>query len=299
MSALISSFSSSTNKSTTGRSRRDPRVPPSWMRGGIGALETASPEAAGRALAHLFFRTTRLPEREANAKVMGLASRGSLRFEGESVAVWSWGRGPAVLLAHGWNGRASQLSGFVEPLLRRDRRVVAFDHVGHGESTGNETNLLQMARATRAVADYAGGVDGLVAHSLGAASSLFAHTEGLAVQRAALIASPISPEPWLGYMAKIFGVGEKTVAVTRERIERRVGARMDELYLPDYASDVDARILLVHDRDDHEVAIRTSETLHAALPGSEIVRTEGLGHNRILRTPEVLERVAEFVTAAS
>jgi len=38
---------------------------------------------------------------------------------GRRIEMWKWGRGPAVLLAHGWGGRGAQLGAFVDPLVAR------------------------------------------------------------------------------------------------------------------------------------------------------------------------------------
>ncbi len=41
-----------------------------------------------------------------------------LPYEKGWLSLWSWGEGPAVLLLHGWGGRAVHLREFVEPLLQ-------------------------------------------------------------------------------------------------------------------------------------------------------------------------------------
>ncbi|MEO3434886.1 alpha/beta fold hydrolase [Inquilinus sp. CAU 1745] len=86
------------------------------------------------------------------------------------LAVWSWGRGPVLLLLHGPGGGAGDLAPLVDPLVATGYRVVAPDLPGHGDSDGDPhdsadavaviTRLVGPIRAT------AGMADGLVDYRL-------------------------------------------------------------------------------------------------------------------------------------
>src|SRR5918999_654246 len=84
------------------------------------------PAAAG-ALVERFAR----PLRPLPARVPTVPGADARPFQVTSgrytLAAWTWGDGPLVLLAHGWNGDAAQLAGFVPPLLEAGFGVVAFD----------------------------------------------------------------------------------------------------------------------------------------------------------------------------
>lgn len=290
----------SVKKSTTDRVYRPRRGPRrveaaglTLLRGGVGVLQAVAPEATARAVAPLFFRTRRRPGR--SVAIMESAARGELRFGEDRLATYAWGCGPTVLLAHGWNGRATQLAPLVEPLLSSGLRVLAFDHVGHGESTGRATSLPQMARATAAVAAASGGVYAIVGHSMGAAASVVAMHEGLDASRLALIASPSTPLPWLDVFRARLGLNDAAFGSARRRIEEKAGRPLEELVLTDLAPDLDARALIVHDRSDRQVPVASAQAIHAAWPGSRLLLTEGLGHNRLLRAPSIIEEVRRFV----
>lgn len=294
------------NKSTTVRlitespsgkqaKRKRPSVP-RWVRGGVGAIQTFAPELVGEGAARLFFRTQRLPERREDALVMARGAKLSVPFEGEELRAWSWGTGPTVVLSHGWNGRASQLAPFVAPLGELGLRVVAFDHVGHGESSGSASNIAQMARATAAVVEASGGASGLVAHSLGAAAATLAASEGLEVDRIVLVSPPIAPEPWFDELVRQLGLDAPAAAIAKRRVEERVGRRMADLYGPDLARGLSTPALIVHDRDDREVPIACGELLHHAWRGSRLLVTAGLGHRRILASSDVHGSVGRFIT---
>lgn len=56
-----------------------------------------------------------------------------------------------------------------------------------------------------------------------------------------------------------------------------------------------ARTLVVHDRADKEVPYADGARVAEAWPTAELVTTEGLGHQRILRDPGVVEQVVAFL----
>jgi pimeloyl-ACP methyl ester carboxylesterase len=53
--------------------------------------------------------------------------------------------------------------------------------------------------------------------------------------------------------------------------------------------------LIIHDRDDRDVPWQEGEAVARAWPHARFLRTEGLGHRRILRDPEVIDRVLRFL----
>ena len=87
--------------------------------------------------------------------------------EGE-VALQRVGAHPAVLLLHGWEGQASDLAAFPQPLLDKGFGVLALHLPAHGESAGQQTSIPQSARALRAVGEALGPLHAVIAHSIGA-----------------------------------------------------------------------------------------------------------------------------------
>src|SRR4051812_35581367 len=87
------------------------------LRAALRGAELVAPFAAERVGAEIFARPRR-GKRVAPPAVAGRAAeRHTIASGAYSIAAWSWGEGPTVLLVHGWEGRAAQLVPFVEPLL--------------------------------------------------------------------------------------------------------------------------------------------------------------------------------------
>jgi pimeloyl-ACP methyl ester carboxylesterase len=227
------------------------------------------------------------------------------RFEvpvdGRPVVGRVWGEGEPVYLLHGWGGSAWQLGAFVAPLLRAGYRVVAFDAPSHGESAPGPggprgSNLLEFAAALRAVVDAFGPPRAVVSHSLGCSATAYALRDGLAADRVVFLAPMADPRPYTHQFARRLGFGERVRARMVERIERRVGVPMSTFDLPAMARQMTPPpLLVVHDRDDREIGWSGGRDVSRAWPAARLLLTSGLGHRRILRDPEVVAQVVEFV----
>ena len=76
------------------------------------------------------------------------------------LAATAWGKGPTVLLAHGWESRGTHWGAFVPPLVEAGFRAVAVDAPAHGDSPGRRANVLQYGLSLVEVgADRAAGGD--------------------------------------------------------------------------------------------------------------------------------------------
>ena len=53
--------------------------------------------------------------------------------------------------------------------------------------------------------------------------------------------------------------------------------------------------LIVHDRGDRDVPVAHAERLQHSWPDARLMLTEGLGHRRILRDPEVIAAAVDFL----
>src|SRR3954466_1347051 len=138
------------------------------------ATALVAPDLAG-AWAERLFPPPPRPRVEESALDLIDARARFVSHKARSIATWEWGwksrSAPAVLLAHGWGGHAAQMRGFVFKLLASGYRVIGFDPAAHGISEGRLTSLVDFADVLAAVAVAHGPLQGIVAHSLGAAAT--------------------------------------------------------------------------------------------------------------------------------
>jgi pimeloyl-ACP methyl ester carboxylesterase len=262
-------------------------------------MSAVAPSLAAR-LAERWFLTPprhRRPARELD--LIAAACARPVRVGPDAhVETWRWGQGPAVLLVHGWGGRGSQLGALVPPLLAQGFSAVTFDAPGHGFSPQRRVTIPAMVAALRAVAGEHGPIAGLIAHSVGAVVAARALYEGLAASGGAVFVAP--PADLAGPAASFTGALGFSRAVRDEmqrRIERRAGMPWSAFSMATLAPALAVPLLTIHDRDDAEVPWQHGRAVAALWPGAELAITEGLGHRRILRDPEVVARAVAFVAA--
>jgi len=272
-------------------------VPP-VVRAAFAALGFVAPGAAAALFERVFF-TPPLPRRSSGEPILASARRVAVSLEGRPVAAWQWGAGPAILLVHGWGGQAAQLSAVVAPLLAAGYSVVGFDGPGHGRSGRMKSSVVQLARAIRAVSDEVGGVTGVVAHSLGAAATALAMRDGLDPRRVVFLAPVADPISWIPAAAASFGLGPRVMARVQARTEKRLRFQWDGIRVPELAAHFDAALLVIHDRDDPDVPVRNGVEITEGWAGSQLTVTTGLGHNRLLRHPDVVSRTVAFLATTS
>jgi len=264
------------------------------LRAAFAVGQVAAPALAARAAEQLFFR----PPRRRPSRV-GLPAGGRRVPAGAPsgpLAVWSWGHGPAVYLLHGWGGRAEQLAGFVGPLVNAGFRVVALDAPGHGRSAGRLSSAPEFARALVSVAERCGAPHGFVAHSLGAAAVAIALRNGVPARRLVFIGAPLQPLAWVDAFARRLGLEAAVLDRMRKLSERRLAFDWDDLVVAPPPAVPAPPLLVVHDRDDREVASDDGAAIAATWPGARLHTTTGLGHHRVLRDPAVVAVAAAFLS---
>jgi len=298
-----------TQKSTNGRSIPSPRpTPVNWARLRFQLLGWVAPKVALERAIERFLsppsprapsaKMPQFPGLSSDAFRVKVATALGGIAETTDLDVAVWGRGPAVYLLHGWGGRASQWSSFVEPLARAGLTVVAFDAPGHGASPAPRTSIPHFSAALAAVVDSVGPARAIVGHSMGGAAAALSLARGLSAERIALLGSPADPaEIFAGFLARL-GLPRHLHSAIWEKFEAEYGFDSSELTVrpPEHAPATPA--LVVHDRDDREVPYASADRIMRAWPAATLVTTTGLGHRRLLRDADVIRKVVAFAAGA-
>ena len=240
------------------------------------------------------------PEREKASYANARHTR--IVFAKQTLKVLEWGHGPTVLLVHCWGGRATQLCDFVDVLVSQGLRVVSFDGPAHGESDGKRTDMFEFPQALATVAKSVAPLQGVIAHSFGAAMTLLAFSDlGLHAKRLVLISSFKSCDWFVNAFGEFFRTSPRVLQQMRNNFDVRRGepVKWAELSMIEIISRVKEPILLVHDRSDTEIPFSHAVLLQKASNGAELLATDGLGHRRIVRDMSVIRQSVQFVSAGA
>lgn len=263
---------------------------------------------AAAALLPVFMRVgRRMPLRDDDRATMWRAARSKvevpgIRGAGAEAVVYEWGHGPrTVVLAHGWQGRASQWATLVRDLVFEGYRVVAFDAPAHGESPGRRTYLIDWMDVLRRLQDRYGRFHAVVGHSFGALGVLLAVSEGVETERVVTVAAPAGADSLLREFQTAMRLDDATAAALRERFawkyfpgERQPLARLSAVRHPLPAS---TDLLVAHDRDDRRIPHSEAARIVDVNPDAQALSTTGLGHSRILAADAFLDATIEFLTS--
>ena len=259
-----------------------------------------SARIAGRFASHLWFTPWPVPvsERARAKQEAWLAASEPMTFDvgTHRVAGYVAGRGPTVLMLHGWGERAAFLGAFFAPLAGAGYRVVGIDLPGHGATSKGRTDIFEASRVVRSVADQLGGIDAVVAHSMGGYVATTALAEGLRANGVVLLAPASDVNHVMAKFEALFSLPSRAMTGLRADIERRWGRGVwKRLDARARAPRFSARALIVHDREDPQIDVSESLALAEAWPNARTLITEGLGHDRATRDPKVIAAARDFL----
>jgi pimeloyl-ACP methyl ester carboxylesterase len=271
-------------------------APPLWvLRTAFRAVGAVAPGVAARWAETIFCRPPRYDSRPAEEAFLATGTRTTVRSAELDLAVWRWGEGPIVLLAHGWGGRAGRFSSIARALAAEGFGVVLFDAPAHGDSLGSQASLPEFARALLDVARTLGPIHALVGHSLGGAAVSLAMSEGLSATRVVLLAPPADVFIFSNTFAEHLRIPDRVRILMHLNLQHRLQFSWEGLHLLTLARKISAPMLLFHDQDDRDVPYAHALEIAGAWAGAELVTTSGLGHRAILRDPDVVGRTVQFI----
>lgn len=256
-------------------------------------LGTLSPAYAARQARDLFLTPKRYPIKQWEEE---MEQRGQRIEAGNGLSAISWGQSERkILIAHGWESRATQMSGFVDVLLEKGFEVIALDGPAHGHSNGSWANPYLFAQAVAHAYKKLGPFEGVIGHSMGGNAVATAISEGMECSKVVLISSPSSIDNVLNRFANFIGLpdsaGRKFIAM----VEDKVGKSTHHLNTASNISKGSIKGLIIHDRSDVEIPYEEALEINRYWVNASLFSTEGFGHRAIVRQPIVWEKAANFL----
>lgn len=279
---------------------RGSRKPPLAERLQILAVQSAfrvgslvAPERVADQALKFFMTPTRIPRPGWETELVKSARR--LEFKSGLIG-YAWGRGPRVLLVHGWDGRGTQMGRIATAIADAGYEAICLDLPGHGESPGKLVHVPMVAEALRKTGGELGLLHAVVGHSFGAGTSLYAIIHGFEVGRVVYISGSSRFDTlfdrYCGWV-KVWGRARERFD---EKLRTLVGVDPYTAYPAVWATKVDLPALIIHDRSDDECPFAEGEEMHRHWVGSRFFPTSGLGHRRILKAKEVIAETVAFLS---
>jgi pimeloyl-ACP methyl ester carboxylesterase len=253
-----------------------------------------SPSLAGRWAANLF-TTPKYIERPGWEKELIAKGRPFVLKNG--LHAWSWGQreNPKILLVHGWQGRGTQLGKLIDPLIAKGFQVIALDGPAHGDSPGKKTNVKFFADALMEVDREIGPFYAFVAHSFGAGATAIALSSGLKLQKVILVASPADLRWVRDDYCRLMNLSPGVGQAFQDRLEKWAGIKIKDVDIAKMGTNIEIPALIVHDPEDKEIAFHNAEIIAEHWKTARLLVLHGVGHRRILKSPEFIKAAVEFL----
>jgi pimeloyl-ACP methyl ester carboxylesterase len=208
---------------------------------------------------------------------------------------------PKILLAHGWESRGTALRMYVRPLLEKGFKVIAFDALAHGDSTGSRNNLPTNGSTIVALVQHYGGFHAAIGHSFGCSSLIYAQAfldKTIDFQRLVFLAVPYKTRRIMEGFFKFLQIPPKVAAAFLQHVHDLTGRSVDDMDVARLSppSVKVGKLLLVHDQKDDVTGIDAAESIVETWENAQLLVTTGFGHFRMVKNPDVIRRVVDFIT---
>ena len=271
---------------------------PTWIRFGVWLSQQLSTSLATQLALYLFFRPQRFkrPVREQVMHEHALQTSCYVPEIDKVIQVFRFaGKGPKVLLLHGWSGRGTQLFAFADELRKSNAEVVTFDMPAHGQSLGNKTNIVELVACIKEVHAKYGPFDHAIAHSMGSMALLRALRDGILMKSVAIIGSGDKIRNVFYRFSEQLQFSDKVTEQMIQAVEKKFGMNLESYSSSMSLEHLEMPLLIVHDKDDKETPFVYSKDLHEIANNSELLLTSGLGHHRILRDSKTVQHIVQFI----
>ena len=214
----------------------------------------------------------------------------------KEIVVYEYGKSDKkILLVHGWSGRGTQLVKIADELLKNGFMTISFDAPAHGKSKGNSSIMIEFIASILEIEKQYGPFEFAVGHSLGGMSVLNAIKQNHKIKKAVIIGSgDIIQDIIDDFIHKLQLKPEYGIKL-RNHFEAKFSGKMDDYSAYKAAKKTEIPVLIIHDKDDHDVSVKAAYNIQKHLKNSEIMITESLGHRKILGNDDVIKKIIEFL----
>lgn len=210
---------------------------------------------------------------------------------------WNTFSNKKVLILHGFESSVINFDRYINPLIRKDYCVLAFDAPAHGRSTGKEINVLIYKEFINFINKEYGPIKNFIAHSLGglALSLTIEDWEHDPSYKIIYIAPAVETRTAIDSFFSFLHLDEEVRREFDKVIQQRGGYPPAWYSITRAAKHIKATVLFFQDKDDDMTPLAdVYPIIEANHPNFKFILTEGLGHRRIYRDNKVAKAIIDF-----
>lgn len=244
-----------------------------------------------------FFTPNRYPVSEQEKKLLKHSMAFEIIVHQKTVKCWKWGKGPYIILTHGWNGHGSQFIYIIKRLISHGYSVVTFDGPAHGQSEGTHSSYFQMTDAVRSLIHYirSENILGFIGHSFGASAIINAISKENITKKNILLAPALNIKKILENTFIYYGISIDILYKLIGEYEQIYGYKLKEDNPVHLLKSIRQELLIIHDTDDTITPYIDSKDISGTYKNIRLKTTNGLGHKHILIDPMVIELILDYL----
>lgn len=236
------------------------------------------------------------PEREKYMLKSAQKKRLKVEEISKEIQILSYGYSKKkVLLVHGWAGRSTQLFAFADKLLEKGYMVISFDGPAHGKSTGRRTMMPEFLATVQKIHETYGPFEAAVGHSFGGMCLYNAASTFLDVKTFVAVGAGDKVSDIIQNFSRNLSLKKSSGGKMQQQLEKKWQLKVDDFASHQVAKQIDIPVLLVHDTNDGDVPVSCAYNIRQNLKNGSLLITNGLGHTKILRNKEIVNKSIEFI----
>lgn len=203
-----------------------------------------------------------------------------------------------VLIAHGYASYAYKFEHYITPLLKMGYRVLAFDAPAHGQSEGKHIHVVVYQEAIQQIMQQAGPVHHFIGHSLGALTlSMIAEQVDQSDKRKfVLIAPATKTTTTFANFFKMMHLNEVTIAAFLNDVSSKTHHKVEYFAADRALANYKGQVLWVHDEKDMVCPFEDIIEFKENAPSNiNFLITNGLGHNKVYKSANVMDQIMAFL----
>ncbi len=281
-----------------------------YLRTKFTTLGMVSPPVAGKLAFDLFctpypkYKKRKAPAVFHQAKELNITLIGDgIKETGKTnIHGFEWNplkpNGQTVLIVHGYASYFYKFEQYIQPLLKQGFRVIGFDAPGHGLSEGKHINIVIYKHAIEHIIKELGPIDHFIGHSLGAITlAMLAETiENPSKHKFVLIAPATKTTSTFERYFNMMRFSPAIRTAFLDELEKRTKLPITYFEADRAIQNYGGDLLWVHDTEDLVCPFKDLVDFQKKAPKNiKFLITNGLGHNKLYKTPEIIDKIMAFL----
>lgn len=259
-----------------------------------------SPQIAAK-LAWKIFTTPRQKRKPRQSFIESMSIE-QVNYQGHNINTYIQNskESRAILLVHGWEGQASNFVALLLSLLDHRYKVISFDSPAHGLSQGKSVNAVDYSNIIQKLAQKHGPFEAIIGHSMGgfASAHALAHSPSHIADKLITIGAPNKLSTIIHNFIKFMDLSFEVEMELLKFVRKQFDLNIEQASTAEYSKIASStKKLYIHDEYDREVPIERLSEMLDLNPDAQVHRTYALGHSRILKDSQTIEKIVDFINS--